>query len=241
MTYCLGILLDDGLVLASDSRSNAGVDDITKVRKMALFERPGERVIAVLSAGNLATTQSVVTTLQQAAHGGDAAKDLFAAATLFDATQIVGNSLRTVMARDQEFVAPYGDASGSFLVGGQIAGEAPRLFQIYSAGNFVEATPRSQILQIGEAKYGKPILDRTPHNETTLDHAAKLALLSYDATIRSNLSVDGPIDLLRYAKDSLSTEKLRKYSREDPYWVDLRAKYGEGLLTLVDALPSPPD
>ncbi|MDD9905775.1 MAG: peptidase [Rhodospirillaceae bacterium] len=241
MTYCLGILLDDGLVLASDSRSNAGVDDITKVRKMALFERPGERVIAVLSAGNLATTQSVVTTLQQAAHGGDAAQDLFAAATLFDAAQIVGNSLRTVMARDQEFVAPYGDASGSFLVGGQIAGEAPRLFQIYSAGNFVEATPRSQILQIGEAKYGKPILDRTLHNETTLDHAAKLALLSYDATIRSNLSVDGPIDLLRYAKDSLSTEKLRKYSREDPYWVDLRAKYGEGLLALVDALPSPPD
>ncbi len=105
----------------------------------------------------------------------------------------------------------------------------------------MEATPRSQILQIGEAKYGKPILDRTLHNDTSLDQAAKLALLSYDATIRSNLSVDGPIDLLRYATDSLDTETLRKYSRDDPYWVDLRAKYGEGLLALVDALPAPPD
>tara|TARA_Y100000588_G_C13988544_1_gene810409 strand:- start:403 stop:789 length:387 start_codon:yes stop_codon:yes gene_type:complete len=128
MTYCLGILLDEGLVMASDSRSNAGVDDITKVLKMALFAQPGERVIAVLSAGNLATTQSVVTILQQAGHGGYATRDLFAAATLFDAARMVGDALRDVMAQDQEFVAPYGDASGSFLVGGQIAGERPRLF-----------------------------------------------------------------------------------------------------------------
>ena len=241
MTYCLGILLDDGLVLASDSRSNAGVDDITKVRKMALFERKGERVIAVLSAGNLATTQAVVTTLRQAALGGDAARDLFATATLFDAARIVGDLLREVIARDAEFVAPYGDAGGSFLVGGQIAGEPPRLFQVYSAGNFVEASPRAQMLQIGEMKYGKPILDRTLHNETTLDDAAKLALLSFDATIRSNLSVDGPIDLLRYPKDSLNADKLQKFSRDDLYWVELRAKYAEGLLALIDTLPTPPD
>lgn len=240
MTYCLGILLDDGLVLASDSRSNAGVDDITKVRKMALFERPGERVVTVMSAGNLATTQAVVSMLRQELDSGNAARDLFAAHTLFDAARIVGDLLRETTAREQEFVAPYGDPGGSFLVGGQISGEPHRLFQIYSAGNFIEASPRSQLLQIGEIKYGKPILDRTLHNDMSLDDAAKLALLSYDATIRSNLSVDGPIDLLRYASGSLLANNLRKFSREDPYWADLRAKYSEGLLALVQTLPQPP-
>jgi len=241
MTYCLGILLDGGLLLASDSRSNAGVDDITKVRKMAIFERPGERVVAVMSAGNLATTQAVVTMLRQELGSGSATRDLFAAATLFEAARVVGDLLREVTAQDREFVTPYGNPGGSFLIGGQISGETHRLFQIYSAGNFVEASPRSQLLQIGEIKYGKPILDRTLHNDTSLDDAAKLALLSYDATIRSNLSVDGPIDLLRYTGGSLSARNLHKFSREDPYWSDLREKYGEGLLALVDTLPALPD
>lgn len=240
MTYCLGILLDDGLVLASDSRSNAGVDDITKVCKMAVFERTGERVIAVLSAGNLATTQTIVTTLRQELESGNAARDLFAAQTLFDAAGIVGDLLRETIAREQEFVAPFGDPGGSFLVGGQVAGEPHRLFQIYTAGNFIEAEPRSQLLQIGEIKYGKPILDRTLTNDMPLDDAAKLALLSYDATIRSNLSVDGPIDLLRYTSGSLAADNLRQFSVRDPYWTDLRSKYSEGLLALVQTLPQPP-
>lgn len=240
MTYCLGILLQDGLVMASDSRSNAGVDDITKVKKMAVFELPDERVILVLSAGNLATTQAVVTTLREDLNCGDAARDLFSVKTMFHAAQVVGDLLRKILAREREHVLPYGDPGGSFIVGGQIAGEPHRLFQVYTAGNFVEASPRSQMLQIGEAKYGKPVLDRALNNEVSLDEAAKLALLSYDATIRSNLSVDGPIDLLRYKRGSLTARNRQKFSRYDPYWVELREKYGEGLLSLVRGLPVPP-
>ena len=240
MTYCLGILLRDGLVLASDSRSNAGVDHITKVRKMAVFEDPGRRVVVLLSAGNLATTQAVVTTLRQGLNRGPRNRDLFAADTMFDAARIVGDQLRGVIARDGEYVTPHGDPGASFLVGGQIAGGRHRVFQIYSAGNFVEASSRSQLLQIGETKYGKPVLDRALANDISLDEAAKLALLSFDATIRSNLSVEGPIDLLRYAADSFSAANLRKFPRDDPYWTALRAGYGDGLLALVRGLPTPP-
>jgi putative proteasome-type protease len=189
VTYCLGILLPPGLVLASDSRSNAGVDQVARVRKLALITQPGKRVIAILSAGNLATTQLVVTTLRQSVGSGEINHDLYAATTMFDVANIVGSKLREVIAHEGPFVQPYGDPSGSFLVGGQIAGEPPRLFQIYSAGNFIEASDRSPFLQIGETKYGRPILDRALTLESPLDEAAKLALLSFDATIRSNLSV----------------------------------------------------
>jgi putative proteasome-type protease len=188
MTYCLGILLPAGLVLASDSRSNAGVDQIAKVRKLELITVPGERVIAILSAGNLATTQAVVTHLCEGAGSGESGRDIHAARTMFEVANIVGDKLREVIDRDGKYVQPYGDPSASFLVGGQIAGEAPRLFQIYSAGNFVEATYRSCFLQIGETKYGKPILDRALTRHSTLDEAAKLALLStppFAATFRA--------------------------------------------------------
>ena len=204
LTYCLGILLPAGLVLASDSRSNAGVDQVALVKKLALFEVPGQRVIAVLSAGNLATTQAVVTSLREAAGSGNLVHDIHTARSMFDVAQLVGNKLREVIARDGTYVQAFGDPNGSFLVGGQIAGEPPRLFNIYSAGNFVEASDRSRFLQLGETKYGKPILDRALGRNSTLDEAAKLSLLSFDATMRSNLSVDAPIDLLRYATDSFS-------------------------------------
>lgn len=240
MTYCLGILLQDGLVMASDSGSNAGVDDITKVKKMAIFAKKGHRVIAVLSAGNLATTQAVITALRQELDDGDPNRDLMAAKTMFHAARIVGDMLRETIARERDFVMPYGDPGGSFLVGGQINGEPHRLFQIYTAGNFVEASARSQMLQIGETKYGKPVLDRTLSNTVSLDEAAKLALLSFDATIRSNLSVEGPIDLLRYRKESLAVDNLCKFSRHDPYWEELRAGYGDGLVSLIRNLPNPP-
>jgi len=240
MTYCLGILLQDGLVMASDSRSNAGVDYITTVKKMAVFEKKGERVTAVLSAGNLATTQAVVTALRQHLNGGDPKRDLNAVPSMFHAAQAVGDLLRETIAREQSYVAPYGDPGGSFIVGGQIAGEPHRIFQIYAAGNFIEASARAQIVQIGESKYGKPVLDRTLDNDVSLDEAAKLALLSYDATIRSNLSVEGPIDLLRYRTGSFRVDNLRKFVRSDPYWTALRTQYGEGLTALIRALPSPP-
>jgi len=240
VTYCLGMLLPTGLVLASDSRSNAGVDQVALARKMALITGPPDRVIAMLSAGNLATTQSVITQLRQALGSGDAKEDMLAARTLFDVAAMVGAKLREVVDNDSRYVQPYGDPTGSFLVGGQVAGEPPRLFQIYSAGNFVEASSRSRFLQIGETKYGKPILDRVLSHETSLDEAAKLAMLSFDATIRSNLSVGPPIDLLRYPADSFSIDNLITVDDDNAYWADLKRGYAAGLSGLVDSLPPPP-
>ncbi len=246
MTYCLGIMLPCGLVLASDSRSSASVDQIMVVKKTALFQRPGERVIAILSAGNLATTQAVITTLRQAAgnsqgeEGGDGlSQDVLAARTMFDVAQIVGDVLRIVVGRNKTYVQPYGDPDATFLVGGQIAGETHRLFQIYSAGNFIEAAGRTQFFQLGETKYGKPILDRALARTSDLDEAAKLSLLSFDATIRSNLSVAPPIDMLIYEADSLSAAKLITFDAENAYWKTLRDGYATGLAQVVDSLPAP--
>lgn len=240
MTYCLGIVLPSGLVMASDSRSGAGVDQIARVRKMAMVSVPGERVIVILSAGNLATTQSVVTRLQEASGSGDLQHDLHTAHTMFAVADRVGSTLREVIAHDGSYVQPYGDPSASFLVGGEIAGERPRLFQIYSAGNFVEASDRSCFLQIGETKYGKPILDRALTLESSLDEAAKLALLSFDATTRSNLSVGLPIDLFRYDAGSFSTDNLMSLGAGNPYWNDLQRGYSQGLSELIARLPAPP-
>ena len=240
MTYCLGILLPTGLVLASDSRSNAGVDQVQRVCKLALMTVPENRVIAIQSQGNLATTQSVVTQLRQAAGSGEAGHDVNLARTMFDVAAIVGGKLREVLDADRKYVEPYGDPSASFLVGGQIAGEAPRLFEIYSAGNFVEATDRSNFLQIGETKYGKPILDRALSFDSSLEHAAKLALLSFDATVRSNLSVGLPIDILRYEAGSFSAANFATIEADNAYWRRLRDGYAEGLSSLVDGLPAPP-
>lgn len=240
MTYCLGILLPAGLVLASDSRSNAGVDQVALVKKLAIFEQPGQRVIVILSAGNLATTQAVVTALRETAGSGNFGQDIYSARTMFEAASMVGGKLREAIGRDGSFVQPFGDPNGTFLVGGQIAGEPPRLFHIYSAGNFVEASDRSRFLQLGETKYGKPILDRALTGSSSLDEAAKLSLLSFDATIRSNLSVDAPIDLLRYTADSLTARNFATLSKDDPYWMELRRHYAEGLSTLVASLPPPP-
>jgi putative proteasome-type protease len=239
MTYCLGILLPKGLVLASDSRSNAGVDQVVRVSKLNLMPAAAEQVIAIQSSGNLATTQAVVTRLHEAFGSGDAAADLKLARTMFEVAGIVGAQLRNTIIGDAKFVDPYGDPSGSFLVSGQIKGETPRLFQVYAAGNFVEASARSPFLQIGETKYGKPILDRSLTLECPLDEAAKLALISFDATIRSNLSVGLPIDLLAYRADSFTAE-LVTIEEDDPYWNALRQAYSAGLAALVAGLPSPP-
>ncbi|HEX3364693.1 peptidase [Phenylobacterium sp.] len=239
MTYCLGILLPQGLVLASDSRSNAGVDQVVRVSKLNLMPAARDRVIAIQSSGNLATTQAVVTRLHEAFGAGDPANDLSLARTMFEAATIVGAHLRATIVADAKFVDPYGDPAGNFLVAGQIAGEHPRLFQIYAAGNFVEASPRTPFLQIGETKYGKPILDRSLTPNCPLDEAAKLALISFDATIRSNLSVGLPIDLLAYRADSFTTN-LVTIEEDDPYWNGLRQAYSDGLSALVEGLPSPP-
>jgi len=242
LTYCLGILLHEGLVLASDSRSNAGIDQVAKVNKLEVISQPGERVIVILSAGNLATTQAVVTSLREASSGqglGLPEDDLRTAHTLFDAATTVGAALRRVVERDGQFVKAFADPSASFIVGGQIKGEAPRLFEIYSAGNFIEASARSSFIQIGETKYGKPILDRALGPDTDLAEAAKLALLSFDATIRSNLSVGPPIDMVRYRADSFEAT-VTTFEEQDPYFRLMRQAYAEGLSALVNSLPAPP-
>ena len=173
MTYCVGILTAGGLVVAADSRSNAGLDHIATVRKLAPFERPGERVMALLSAGNLATTQAVVTLLNQRLGNLGAPHDLFAATTMFDAARMIGAVLREVIQHDGEHVQPHGDPSATFLFAGQLKGERHRLFLIYPAGNFIEATPETPFLQAGETKYGKPILDRVISYDSSLAEAAK--------------------------------------------------------------------
>ena len=244
MTYCLGIILPSGLILASDSRSSAGVDQIALVKKLTLFESPGERVIAILGAGNLATTQAVVTTIQQqldlAKDNPDTARpDIMNARTMFEVAQIVGDQLRGIIQDNKSYVQAYGDPDASFLVGGQIQGEPHRLFQIYSAGNFVEATARTRFFQLGETKYGKPILDRALHATSELDEAAKLALLSFDATIRSNLSVAPPIDMLTYVKNSFSAASLALFDTQNEYWSALQQRYSDGLSALVRSLPAP--
>ena len=240
MTYCLGILLEEGLLLASDSCSNAGFDQIAEVNKLSLMPLAPDRLIAIQSAGNLATTQAVITTLREAFASGDPALDLKACRSMFQVAQIVGEQLRVAIAHDGDFVTPFGNPNASFLVSGQIAGQPPRLFQIYSAGNFVEATDRAPFLQIGETKYGKPILDRALTRSSSLVEAAKLAMLSFDATIRSNLSVGLPLDVLLYGADSLTGANLVTVRHDDPYWVALREGYSAGLQGLVDGLPPPP-
>ena len=240
MTYCLGILLSDGLILASDSRTNAGLDLIWKARKLAVFDEPGDRVIALLSSGDLATTQGVVTTLSQSFRSGDTDRDLMSAKTLYDATAIVGETLRQSLGIEANQAQTNGGPTAGFLLGGQIKGERPRLFEIYTNGRFIEASPRTQFLQTGETKYGKPILDRALDFDMDLIRASKFAMLSFDATMRSNLSVAPPIDLLVYRRDSLVAEKRVKLNEDDPYLSEIRERYGRGLIGLVDDLPPPP-
>lgn len=237
MTYCLGILLPQGLVLASDSRSNAGVDQVQEVCKLALITHPGSRVIAILSQGNLATTQSVVSQVRQAAGSGDVGEDVFLARTMFDVAGIVGAKLRQVIEQDGKFVAPYGDAAASFLVGGQIAGEPPRLFEIYAAGNFVEATRRACFQQIGETKYGKPIIVRAYDRAMSFAEATKLLLVSFDSTLKSNLSVGLPLDLLFYEKDSLKLGLKKRIGQDDPYYRTISDGWSNALKNAFKSLP----
>ncbi|MFC3533007.1 peptidase [Vogesella facilis] len=237
MTYCVGMVLDEGLIFASDSRTNAGVDHVATFRKMNVIAVAGERQIVLLNAGNLATTQSVVSLLKsRLSH--DAA-NLYTVQSLYQAAELVGQTVREVIARDgdgqtQSQGVDYGC---SFLVGGQIRGEAPRLFQVYPQGNFIEATPDTPYLQIGEAKYGKPILDRVIRHDTPLAQAIKCTLISFDSTIRSNLSVGLPIDLLWQQRDDFDFAPRHRVTEDDPYFLALRQGWGEGLRQVFGQLP----
>lgn len=237
MTYCVGILLQDGIVLASDSRTNAGVDNFAKFCKMTVFERPGDRVLILLSSGNLAGTQAVINVLKQRCDAAGV-PNLWSAGTMFDAAVLVSDAMRDIERRD----APYLDGgpisfNASFIVGGQIQGEPPRLFRIYAEGNFIEAGEDTPFLQTGEAKYGKPIIDRVIAPTTTLADATKCVLVSFDSTMRSNLSVGMPIDLVCYQRDSLRAGMRRRFDEGDPYFAALSAEWRDGVRRVFRELP----
>ena len=239
MTYCVGVLLETGLVMASDSRTNAGVDHVATFPKMTLFSKPEERVLVVLTSGNLAISQAVVSRLQKDINE-NVEPNLHTATCMFDAARIVGDALRAVHHEDAEHLRKHqADFNQSILLGGQIKGEGQRLFNIYAAGNFIEACAETPYFQIGETKYGKPILDRVIENRSDLNEAAKCTLISFDSTIRSNLSVGTPIDLLVYKADSFSTNCQQRITDKDPYFSMLRKSWAEGLRRVFSEIPNP--
>lgn len=238
MTYCIGVMLDTGIIFASDSRTNAGMDSVAKFCKMTVFERAGDRVIVLLSSGNLAGTQAVVSVLRQRCADGDAPTNLFGARTMFDAVRLVADAMREIETRDADYLEA--DAVGfnaSFIVGGQIAGEPIRLFRTYAEGNFIEAGVDTNFLQTGETKYGKPILDRVITQQTPLADATKCVLVSFDSTMRSNLSVGMPIDLLCYETDSFAVRWRRRFDEGDPYFTALSHQWRDGVRQVFRDLP----
>ncbi len=231
MTYCVAMRLDRGLVFAADTRTNAGVDNIAQYRKLHFWRQPGDRVIVLLSAGNLAVTQSVVSNLNEQLAAPEATgATLFTVPSMFRAARLVGDAVRDVRRIDGDALEmTKAGFSASFILGGQIGTERPRLYQIYSEGNFIEATDDTPFLQIGEHKYGKPILDRVARPDMRLGEAAKLLLLSFESTLRSNLSVGMPIDILLYERDSLDVRRERRISQDDEYFRALSRSWSDAL------------
>jgi putative proteasome-type protease len=241
MTYCVAMLLDAGLVFLSDSRTNAGVDQINTFRKTTVFERPGDRVIVLQSSGNLAVAQGALNLLLEriASQEGEA-QNLYNCRNMFEAARCVGDALREMHARDGEALRLQGiEFNPSFIVGGQINGEGPRLFHVYAAGNFIEATPDTTYFQIGESKYGKPIIDRVTRRSMPLSEAAKCALISMDSTIRSNLSVGPPLDLVVVRRDEYRVASHVDIDVDNRYFQMIRNGWGEALREAFSALPNP--
>jgi putative proteasome-type protease len=241
MTYCVGISLKGGLVMLSDTRTNAGVDNIATFGKMRVFETPDERVLCLLSAGNLALTQIVVSMVSEGFETSSGeTESLYTAPTMFHAAQIVGEAVREVYRQHGEAMkAQHVGFDISLLIGGQVRGQPPRLFQVYAAGNFIEATEDTPFLQIGEHKYGKPILDRAVRYGTDLFDAVKLALVSMDSTLRSNLTVGLPIDLLVYKKDTFRIALRRRITEDDAYFRNLRELWSSALRDAYRRIPQP--
>ncbi|MFN3955355.1 MAG: proteasome-type protease [Pararhodobacter sp.] len=217
MTYCVGLLLKAGIVLLSDTRTNAGLDNIATYRKMFLFEESGERVIAILTAGSLSVTQTTIARLREAIDIGEEGGSIMHAHTMLQVAQIVGNTLAAVRTDiDEKLAAMHQGATASMIVAGQRRGGEMRLFLVYPEGNFIEATDETPFLQIGEHKYGKPILDRVVRTETSLADAEKAVLLSMDSTLRSNLSVGMPLDLCVIERDACRIAMHRRIEAGDP-------------------------
>ena len=238
MTYCVAARLDSGLVFLSDSRTNAGVDQISVFRKMTVFERPGERVMVMMTSGNLAVSQAVLHALaRQHEEGGDT---IWTATDMFEATRCVGAAVREVYQREAPALHEQGvDFNVSIIFGGQIGAERCRLFQVYAAGNFIEAGQECPYFQIGEAKYGKPILDRIVTPATSLDEAAKCALISMDSTLRSNISVGLPLDLLIYESDTLAVTRFVTIDEGNQYFHMIRQTWGKQLKAVFESINDP--
>ena len=239
MTYCVGLLVDTGLVMLSDSRTNAGVDQINTFRKMATFQYPNDRVLVLMSAGNLGITQAVINLLE-APDEIDQKSRLLSAVNMFNAARVVGDALREIHHRDAEDLREHGyDFNGTFILGGQIKGEEPRLFHIYSAGNFIESSVDTPYFQIGESKYGKPIIDRVISRSSSLGQAIKCALVSMDATIRSNLSVGPPLDLAIIKRDEFKLSTHISIDMDNEYFKMIRERWGFALQEVFSELPNP--
>ena len=243
MTYCVGLLLKDGLVMICDTRTNAGVDNVASFRKLNVFEEPGERVIALASSGNLSITQSVVSLLTEGVPdpATGEVETLAAVPTMFKAAQLVGRAVREIYRVDGVNMEQQGARFDvALLLGGQIKGRRLRLFMVYAAGNFIEAMPDTPFLQIGEHKYGKPILDRAVKYDTDLYDALKIGLISVDSTMRSNLAVGLPLDLMVLRRDTFQTELTYRIEPGEPYFEDLRHRWSEALKATQQAIPRPP-
>lgn len=238
MTYCVGVRNRAGLVFLADSRTNAGLDQISTFRKLHRFEIPGDRVIVLLTAGNLAISQSIASNLRVMMHNPDE-KSLANVPNMFSAAKLVGDTVRKVHARDADSLKDFGiEFNVNMILGGQIKGEEPRLFNVYSAGNFIEATEETPYFQIGESKYGKPILDRVIEGDLSLDEVAKCCLISMDSTIKSNLSVGLPLDLMCYETDSLTVTQHKLIDQHDPYFLSIRERWGQQLRKVFNELPN---
>ena len=243
MTYCVAIKLDAGLVFLSDSRTNAGLDHISTFRKMIVYERPGDRFMVLLSAGNLSISQSIREILQieqiKDQESGEPIT-IWNAKSMFDAARVLGSTVRRVYDRDAEALKHGGvDFNASLVFGGQVKGEGMRLFQMYSAGNFIEATRETPYFQVGESKYGKPVLDRVITPTTPLAEAAKCALVSMDSTMKSNLSVGMPLDLVVYEEGTLSSDKIVCIDHNNPYYAMMHNNWGSKLREVFDSIEDP--
>lgn len=243
MTYCIGLRLNAGLVFLSDSRTNAGMDQISTFRKMMIYEQPGDRLIVMLSAGNLSVSQSIREWLQvETLSRGPEAEPLtiWNATSMFDVARVLGATVRRVYLDDGAALQTAGmEFNASMILGGQIKGEAMRMFLVYAAGNFIEATRETCYFQIGESKYGKPVLDRLIVPTTPLDTAAKCALVSMDSTLKANLSVGLPLDLLVYQEGALRSDQIVCIDEGNPYFHMIRSTWGQRLREVFDSLEDP--
>jgi putative proteasome-type protease len=239
MTYCVGMRLKRGLIFMADTRTNAGVDDISQVKKITSWAKPGERVITLLSAGNLATTQAVVSLLDERSKAPkDRNPSILAAPSMFQIATIIGETLREVV-RERAGEGPKAASpfAATLIVGGQIKGSEPRLFMVYPEGNFIEAGDDTPFFQIGETKYGRPILVRAYEPDKSFEEAVRLLLVSFDSTIRANLAVAPPLDLVTHERDAYQLGQVRRFAANDPYFRTISDQWSQSLRAAIDGLP----